>query len=57
MLLQHWPYPTGDMVLENGHITISGRASELMANDDVRQAFLGQDVQKKNKARTLTKVV
>jgi branched-chain amino acid transport system ATP-binding protein len=43
-------------VLENGHITITGRASELMANDDVRQAFLGQDVQKKNKPQTLTQV-
>jgi branched-chain amino acid transport system ATP-binding protein len=32
-------------VLENGRITITGDAADLMASDNVRQAFLGQDVQ------------
>jgi branched-chain amino acid transport system ATP-binding protein len=36
-------------VLENGHITITGLAADLLTNDNVRQAFLGQDVQKKNR--------
>ena len=31
-------------VIENGQVTVSGPAAELMQDEKVRRAFLGQDV-------------
>ena len=36
-------WPTTGYVLEVGNIVLSGTGQELLANDDVRKAYLGED--------------